>query len=105
MDNGYTMGRNLNSFKWYQHKIYDVVRENEGSIPTVALTDTYNLFFQVYTPTNDLRLRNKGIEYEIDLGRFDAIRTSFYLNGAYANPRTKDILSAQGRAPLPMSRT
>lgn len=83
MDNGYTMGRNLNSFKWYQHKIYDVVRENEGSIPTVALTDTYNLFFQVYTPTNNLRLRNKGIEYEIDLGRFDAIRTSFYLNGAY----------------------
>ena len=65
------------------NKIYDVVRENEGSIPTVALADTYNLFFQVYTPTNNLRLRNKGIEYEIDLGRFDAIRTSFYLNGAY----------------------
>jgi len=83
MDNGYSFGLSPDSFIWYQHTSYEEVTHNTGTAPTVAVDSTYNLFFKVYKPGNNLKVRNSGIEYEIDLGRFDGIRTSFYINGAW----------------------
>ncbi|MCI1640855.1 MAG: TonB-dependent receptor [Bacteroidales bacterium] len=83
MDNGYSFGLSPDSFIWYQHKAYKEVKHNTGTSPTVAVDSTYNLFFKVYKPGNNLKVRNSGIEYEINLGRFDGIRTSFYINGAW----------------------
>lgn len=80
MDNGYTMKTN---YKWYQHDMYSVARTNPGTTPYVQKDTTYNLFFTMYTPSNNLICRNRGLEYEVDFGRIDAIRTSFYMNGAW----------------------
>lgn len=88
MDNGYSFGLTPESFIWYQHTAYKEVKHNTGSAPTVGVDSTYNLFFKVYKPGNNVKVRNSGIEYEINLGRFDAIRTSFYINGAWTRGST-----------------
>ena len=84
MKNGYAMGLGLPSFVWYQHDIYKEKVHNTGKIPSVSKDTTFNLFFNVYKPYNNVITRSRGIEYEIDLGRFKAIRTSFNINGAWS---------------------
>ncbi len=83
MDNGYNYGADLSSFIWYQSTTYEVASKEEGQRPVLKKGNTYNLFYTVYKPLNNSKSRNSGVEYEIDLGRFDAIRTSFYINGAW----------------------
>ena len=83
MDNGYNYGTDLSSFIWYQSTNYEVDHKDDGQRPVLKKGSTYNLFYTVYKPLNNIKSRNKGVEYEIDLGRFDAIRTSFYINGAW----------------------
>lgn len=84
MKNGYSMGLGLPSFVWYHHDTYKETAHNAGALPSVAKDTTYNLFFTVYKPYNNVISRSRGIEYEIDLGRFDAIRTSVNINGAWS---------------------
>ncbi|MDD6364634.1 MAG: TonB-dependent receptor [Bacteroidales bacterium] len=88
MNNGYTFSITPESIKWTQYQQYEVASKNPGGIPTLKAGTTYNTFFTYYTPTNNLRIWNSGVEYEIDLGRFDAIRTSFYINGAWMRTST-----------------
>lgn len=83
MDNGYNYGLDLSSFKWYHATMYEVAHQNAGERPTLRKGSEYDLFYTVYKPLNNIKSSNKGIEYEIDLGRFDAIRTSVYINGAW----------------------
>ena len=86
LENGYNFGRDFDCFKYYTAKKYVIAQKNPGSIPTLAVTSPenwHNLFFQLYKPMNNVFSHNSGIEYEIDLGRFDAINTSFYINGAW----------------------
>ena len=86
MENGYNFGQSINTFKYYTVKPYVVAQTNPGSIPTLMLSSQdqwRNLFFATYMPMNNIISHNSGIEYEIDLGRFDAINTSFYINGAW----------------------
>lgn len=83
MDNGYILGYDLDTWKWVEYPQYKVVSQAAGSIPTIALDQVYHLFFSYAKPMNNLVTRNRGIEYELDLGRFKEIRTSFYLNGAW----------------------
>ncbi len=41
-------------------------------------------YYVTYTkPTNKLYIENKGIDFDLNLGRVDAIRTSFAINGGY----------------------
>lgn len=83
MDNGYNFGTDVNSFHWFTYTTYAVADENPGTYPTLKKDGTYSSFFQTYNPLNNMITRNSGVEYEIDLGRFNAIRTSFYINGAW----------------------
>lgn len=86
MENGYNFGRDFNCFHYYTAKTYEVAQLNPGTVPTLKLSDPSkwaNLFFMTYKPMNNILSHNSGIEYEIDLGRFDAINTSFYINGAW----------------------
>ncbi len=83
MKNGYGIGQDIGSFHWMTYTNYVIDHENPGSIPTLKKGNTYSTFFQTYNPLNNMMTRNSGVEYEIDLGRFDAIRTSFYINGAW----------------------
>lgn len=83
MDNGYNYGLDLSSFKWYHALTYDVDHKDAGQRPVLKKGAEYDLFYTVYKPLNNIKSTNRGIEYEIDLGRFNAIRTSFYINGAW----------------------
>lgn len=85
MDNGYGYGTDLSSFIWYHATSYTVDHKDEGQRPVLKKDRDYNLFYTVYKPLNDSKTRSRGVEYEIDLGRFDAIRTSFYINGAWTH--------------------
>ena len=56
--------------------------------PTFEMSRDEMKFFRWYTPSNNRYEHNLGIEYELNLGRFDAIRTSFFLNGAWMRTQT-----------------
>lgn len=89
MDNGYSMGLTNDSFIWYQFDTYKRTETPEGQLPKITKDATYNMFFTVYRPTNNVMSRNRGIEYELDLGRFKAIRTSVNISGAWMHGETQ----------------
>lgn len=80
LKNGYDMS---SQFKLVNYKEYEIGNTNPGSIPTLKEKSSNNVFISYSTPTNTGRSHNRGVEFDFDLGRFDAIRTSFVLNGAY----------------------
>ena len=90
MKNGYVFSLTPETFVLEQYQMYEVAKRNPGTIPTLKKGECYNVFFNYYTPTNNLKMRNSGVEYEIDLGRFEAIRTSFYINGAWMRTATSN---------------
>lgn len=83
MRNGYSFSRLPQSFIYYRHDVFKEVAKEEGSIPQIAKEYDTGAFFEVYMPANSSVSENSGLEYELDLGRFDAIRTSVSLNGAW----------------------
>lgn len=80
LKNGYDM---TSTFKLVEYKEYEIGQQNPGSIPTLKEKSTNNVFISYSSPSNNFRSHNRGIEFDFDLGRFDAIRTSFVINGAY----------------------
>jgi hypothetical protein len=83
MENGYSFGHDETTFVHNDFARYVVDHTNAGSIPTVKQQVVWNYLFSYYKPLNTAYSRNQGIEYELDLGRFDAINTSVYINGAW----------------------
>ncbi|MEG2848889.1 MAG: TonB-dependent receptor, partial [Bacteroidales bacterium] len=81
--NGYNMGRDFDCFQLVPYDIYKIAQSNSGTVPTLTLDKRYNVFAMYYKPMNTTSTTNKGLEYEVDLGRISAIRTSFYINGAW----------------------
>lgn len=90
MDNGYNMGRNTDTYKLAQFARYLAIPDGKGGY-SPKYDNTYNIFLGYNAPMNTIRTMDRGIEYEIDFGRIDAIRTSFYLNGAYIQSRYTDM--------------
>lgn len=90
MNNGYTMGRDFSCFNWMRTSPYKAVSGGigTGTQPVLTEGDPINFFFQYYRPMNTSRRHSRGIEFELDLGRFEDIRTSFYLNGAFTQTRS-----------------
>ncbi|MEN6618737.1 MAG: TonB-dependent receptor [Rikenellaceae bacterium] len=81
LKNGYGMG---SVFKLLDYVQYEKDPQSvAGSIPLLKVKSTDKVFVRYSTPKNDMRSHNRGIEFDFDLGRIDAIRTSFVLNGAY----------------------
>ena len=72
---------------------FDILQASEfpqGLPPVISpeplSTDTFIARFN--RPMNTATTTNRGIEFEIDLGRISSIRTAFNLNGAIINTRT-----------------
>lgn len=91
LKNGYTMGSDLSCFEIIPYKVYKLYRNNPGAIPTLQLANSYNIFANYNKPMNTLFSTNKGIEYEINLGRINSIRTAFNINGAWMHTKTVDM--------------
>jgi len=83
--NGYQFATTLQSAVIVPITNYDVIAKPVGEQPIVAAGSTTNYYASYNQPTNNQFTQNKGVEFDLDLGRFNPIRTSFVLNGAWLN--------------------
>jgi hypothetical protein len=90
LKNGYTLGRDLESFHLIQYDRYVIAEQVAGSFPLLELDQSYNIFASYSKALNTINSKNKGVEYELDFGRINSINTSFYINGAWMKTSTKD---------------
>ncbi len=87
MENGYDFNLTFSSIHYMPFRYYvSKGADSEGNPTLLRSVDTHK-FFLSYMPTNSRWQQNRGIEYEMDLGRFDKIRTSLSLNGAWVVTR------------------
>jgi hypothetical protein len=80
LKNGFGMG---SEFKLVNYVLYQIGTAIPGAIPKLTEKSNSKVFISYSTPQNTKRSHNRGVEFDFDLGRFDPIRTSFVLNGAY----------------------
>ncbi|WP_245935810.1 TonB-dependent receptor [Sphingobacterium athyrii] len=108
IDNAYDYMTTLNSLQYALIPTYTVQQEVPGGKPILSDVVTNTPYvFSYATPTNDRQIINKGAEFDFDMGRFDAIRTSFQLTGAYQSTRsttTRPYILAQEVPNKPMTR-
>ena len=84
LKDGYSMGTDLYSgFHLIPYVTYKNLQKDANGRYTLEVDQVHNVFVSHTTPMNSLSTINKGIEYELNLGRIDAIRTSININGAY----------------------
>jgi outer membrane receptor protein involved in Fe transport len=87
--NGYSMSTTLNSVQFANTPIYSVAEQTSGQEPILSDVVTNKTRFVSYlTPTNNINRTNKGIEFELDLGKFKPINTTFNISGAYIYAKT-----------------
>ncbi len=80
--NGYMSSATFDSFKSVDYNQYKSTRpDNETDLPELSLKSSDRILLSYSMPTNYFAYENKGIEFDVDFGRVDAIRTSFGLNG------------------------
>ncbi len=93
MKNGYGFGSSVDTWRRVPYYRYKAVQNDAGEwLPQLDNGgQPYQIFLHYTTPLNNNWSHNRGIEYELDLGRFEAIRTSFYVNGAYVQSRFKTM--------------
>lgn len=80
LKNGYGM---ISKFMLLNYVQYQIATATPGTIPTLTEKNTSKIFARYSTPSNNMRSQNRGVEFDFDLGRIDAIRTAFVLNGSY----------------------
>lgn len=78
MKNGYSLSSTLDTYKFVNYETYQLNTDNK-----LSKSGSNNVFVRYSTPTNNSVLNSKGLEFELNLGRFDAIRTSFAIDGAW----------------------
>ncbi len=81
--NGYGLGRDINDWRLIPYTTYKIAERVEGAAPKLEVDEQTNIFVSYYKPMNIGVYNNKGLEYELDFGRIDAIRTSFNVSGAW----------------------
>lgn len=82
LKNGYMMGQTFDTFNTF---IYNEYGRNENG--DIVLTSSLPVLSTYSKPTNNLNMETEGVEFDLNLGRIDAIRTAFQLNGSWM--RTK----------------
>ena len=78
LKNGYSLDNTFSSFNSFSYKEY--TRNENGDLVLASNLPVLNNY---YTPTNNMNVKTQGIEFDVNVGRIDAIRTSFQLNGAW----------------------
>lgn len=85
MNNGYTMGYLPSTFQSIDYVEYasgDLPADGVG-LPHLNVKNTYKVLLRYQTPQNTLTINTKGLEFDLDFGRINAIRTAFSVNGAW----------------------
>lgn len=85
-DNGYSVSKSVNTIRSVPYVEYEEVKprpDDENEIARLKEKAT-NPFLLSYTmPQNSTKYLVRGIDFDFDFGRVEAIRTAFNLNGAY----------------------
>jgi hypothetical protein len=89
--NDYSFSNTLNTFRLVEYRQYVIDPLASGASPAVKLDNTANVFAIYSEPGNDDYSHNRGVEFELDLGRFDAVRTSFFISGAWERRTYKSL--------------
>ena len=82
LKNGYTLGQTFDTFHPFMYNEY--TRNANGEVILASANSVLSTYAK---PTNNLNLETKGVEFDLNIGRIDAIRTAFQLNGSWM--RTK----------------
>ena len=82
LKNGYALSQTFDTFVPFTFNEYG--RNENGD---VVLTGAYPVLSTYAKPTNNLNLETQGLEFDLNIGRIDAIRTAFQINGSWM--RTK----------------
>lgn len=81
--NGYGLGVDINDWQLIPYTTYKIAERVEGAAPKLEVDNATKIFAYYYKPMNIELSDNRGLEYELDFGRVDAIRTSFNIMGAW----------------------
>ena len=82
LKNGYALAQTFDTFIPFLFNKYGRNENNE-----IVLTGAYPVLSTYNKPTNNLNVETKGVEFDLNIGRIDAIRTAFQVNGSWM--RTK----------------
>ena len=78
LKDGYSLNYTFNSFKAVTYNKY--ARNVSGDI---ELSGSYPVLSSFYTPTNSIFVTTKGVEFDLNIARIEAIRTAFQLSGSW----------------------
>ncbi len=88
--NGYSMSTTLESVKFSHYPVYTVAERPADQKPILSsIVESNTRFVSFFIPSNNINRSNKGVEFDLDLGRFNAINTSFNVSGAYTYTKSK----------------
>lgn len=86
LKNGYSLDYTFDTFKSFTFNEY--ARNADGEF---VLTSSLPVLSSFYTPTNNLNVKTQGVEFDINVGRIESIRTSFQLNGAWMRTQSRNL--------------
>ena len=93
LKNGYALSKTIDTHKCVDFMFYKRNSQTGELEPQYYDKDTqeaYKALSYYNAPTNNLNVENSGIEFDLNVGRIDAIRTSFNLSGAWMRSKTWD---------------
>lgn len=80
LNNGYALGSSVNSFR---PVVYHEYFRPDIDVPAFELDQSNKVLASFMVPTNTRTANTRGLEFDLDLGKFDAISSAFSLNGAW----------------------
>lgn len=84
--NGYSISQSLNTFAPFAWTTY--TRKSANDPLTEA--GTYNVLSSWFAPGNNVSADTRGVEFDINFGRVNAINTAFSINGAYMRSKSSN---------------
>lgn len=79
LKDGYSLSRSLNSFAPFEWTEYS---RKDAESPLVS-KGTHSVLSYWYEPGNNVHVTNRGVEFDLSLGRIEKINTTISLNGAW----------------------
>ena len=110
VNNGFGMYTDLDDFRLIEYVEYrqrfdpntgDLLLSDKNGMPALSEKARNNYFITINNPGNRARYRRTGIEYVLNFGRIDAIRTTFQVDGTIYTTKTlpSKTYSFSGRIP------
>lgn len=77
LKDGYLMNQDFSTFHSFMYHEYKRTEKGLEKVSSLPVLSTYA------KPSNNLNIETKGVEFDLNIGRIDAIRTAFQINGSW----------------------